>query len=65
MRLRRGRLQKQPCLICGNPKAQAHHHDYSKPLEIDWLCQVCHDKVTRGVLVLIHGSAASVTSAGR
>lgn len=22
----------------------AHHHDYSKPLLIEWLCQECHDK---------------------
>jgi hypothetical protein len=35
------RLTKQPCLICGN-KAQAHHPDYSAPLEVVWLCDPHH-----------------------
>jgi len=39
--LRRGAITKQPCK-CGNPKVQAHHEDYSKPLEIDWMCRRCH-----------------------
>jgi ribosomal protein S27AE len=37
-----GRLVKQPCESCGNVKAQAHHDDYSKPLEVRWLCTPCH-----------------------
>ena len=32
------------CQVCGasNKKLEAHHYDYSKPLEVIWLCQVCH-----------------------
>jgi hypothetical protein len=37
-----GRLQRQSCRICGAELAEAHHADYSKPLEVDWLCPLCH-----------------------
>lgn len=39
--LRKGTLKKQPC-SCGNKKVQAHHSNYSKPLEVTWLCDDCH-----------------------
>jgi|WetSurMetagenome_2_1015567.scaffolds.fasta_scaffold51455_3 hypothetical protein len=42
--IRDGRIKKEPCCECGNKKAQAHHGDYSKPLEITWLCFTCHRK---------------------
>jgi len=37
-----GRLQRLPCEVCGYPRTDAHHHDYSKPLDIRWLCRSCH-----------------------
>ena len=37
-----GRLSRQPCERCANTPTDAHHHDYSKPLEIRWLCRRCH-----------------------
>lgn len=40
--LRDGRLVKEPCEICTDPKAEAHHDDYSKPLEVRWLCDPHH-----------------------
>lgn len=40
--IRDGRLIKQPCEICGEAKVEAHHPDYSKPLEVNWLCRKCH-----------------------
>ena len=36
--IRQGRLVRQPCEVCGTPNAEAHHSDYSKPLEVRWLC---------------------------
>jgi len=36
--LRDGRLVRQPCQVCGAPKAEAHHDDYTKPLQVRWLC---------------------------
>lgn len=38
----RGKIKRRPCRTCGNPKAQAHHTDYSKPLKVDWLCTKHH-----------------------
>lgn len=38
-----GRLVRQPCERCSKLKVQAHHDDYSKPLEVRWLCPVCHN----------------------
>jgi len=40
--IRSGRLTRKPCEECGKPKSEAHHEDYSKPLEVKWLCRSHH-----------------------
>lgn len=40
--MRNGILKRLPCLVCGAIKSEAHHEDYSKPLEIKWLCKEHH-----------------------
>lgn len=40
--IRDGRLRRLPCEVCGIEKTQAHHEDYSKPLDVRWLCFRCH-----------------------
>ena len=38
-----GKLVRQPCERCGSThKVEAHHDDYSKPLDIRWLCEEHH-----------------------
>ena len=46
--VRDGRLIRPTvCTRCGihDPKINGHHHDYSKPLEVTWLCYRCHSVV--------------------
>jgi hypothetical protein len=40
--IKKGKLIRLPCEKCGNPKSQAHHEDYSKPLKVMWLCPMHH-----------------------
>ncbi len=42
--LRGGKIEKKPCEVCGEPRVHAHHDDYSKPLEIRWLCALHHHR---------------------
>lgn len=42
--IRDGRLKKMPCEICGSTESEAHHDDYSKPLDVRWLCFKHHRK---------------------
>lgn len=38
----RGKLIRQPCEVCGALEVHGHHDDYSKPLEVRWLCPKHH-----------------------
>jgi hypothetical protein len=40
--IRRGDLVRMPCEVCGMVKSEAHHDDYSKPLDVRWLCRTHH-----------------------
>lgn len=47
--LRDGVLVKSLCHICGSPVTQAHHEDYTKPLDIIWLCPQHHAQRHSGI----------------
>jgi Zn finger protein HypA/HybF involved in hydrogenase expression len=40
--LKRGKLIKQPCEKCGSEDSEIHHEDYTKPLDVTWLCRKDH-----------------------
>lgn len=43
--IRSGKMQRGVCEVCGTDKTiHAHHHDYSKPFDVKWLCFQCHKK---------------------
>ncbi len=45
--LRKGTLIRKPCIICGAEPEYGHHTDYSKPLEVEWLCREHHYRAHR------------------
>jgi hypothetical protein len=37
---------KTPCCICGTTEnVHGHHKDYGKPLDVNWLCAKCHQRI--------------------
>ena len=40
-----GELEWWHCQVCGSLDSEAHHNDYSKPLEVRWLCPLHHNEV--------------------
>lgn len=46
--IRVGRMKRGVCQ-CGSTKTEAHHHDYSKPLDVRWLCRACHQAAHRAL----------------
>ena len=39
-----GLLVKGACERCGDMKVHAHHEDYSRPLDVNWLCPLHHSE---------------------
>ena len=52
--IKSGELQRGPCSVCGTTvNVHGHHPDYSKPLDVVWLCSKhhCEEHVRRRVEV--------------
>lgn len=47
--LKQGVLLRKPCEKCGAKRAHAHHDDYSKPLQVRWLCAKDHAREHRWI----------------
>ena len=48
--IRRGEIIRGPCAVCGSTKnIHGHHEDYSKPLEVIWLCASHHKEIHKKI----------------
>lgn len=54
--IRSGLVKPEPCGVCGHQPAEAHHDDYSKPLDVRWLCFRHHREIAHGQKVEIEGN---------
>jgi hypothetical protein len=50
-KLRSGAMVRKPC-FCGEIKSEAHHEDYSKPLDVIWLCIKHHKELHKNKRLL-------------
>ena len=50
--LRHGKMVKPSnCQVCGIMAALCgHHHDYTKPLDVIWVCYSCHKLIHNGTI---------------
>lgn len=47
--IKSGKLMKQPCVICGDDKSDAHHEDYNYPMDVIWFCKKHHGERHRQI----------------
>jgi len=46
--VKQGVLVRKPCQKCGRENSVGHHPDYTKPLEVIWLCRIHHRAIHYG-----------------
>lgn len=59
-----GTILKKPCRNCASLEVEAHHDDYSKPLDIIWLCKFHHGERHRELNALKRKSIKLVADYG-
>lgn len=62
--LKKGILKRMPCAICGSAVSEGHHRDYSKPLEVEWLCRSHHNIAAKEPAIVPDTSAGMDDTGG-
>ena len=44
--VRRRKIIRGLCEVCGSPQVEGHHEDYDKPYEVRWLCRKHHRELS-------------------
>lgn len=61
-----GKLVRGPCEVCATTKrVEGHHDDYTKPLEVRWLCTRHHQQHHARVRSLLNAAAPDLLAALR
>jgi len=47
--IKKGEMKREPCEVCGEKKSHGHHDDYTKPLQVRWLCARHHQRHHRSL----------------
>lgn len=59
-----GLVRPENCSICGiKCKPDGHHHNYSRPLDVTWLCRSCHQQIHIGVTKLAETKRSELETA--
>jgi hypothetical protein len=45
-----GEIFRGPCVVCGADNAHGHHEDYTRPLDVMWLCRKHHTELHKKLL---------------
>ena len=45
--IKKAKIKRGICEVCGEEKVDGHHEDYNKPLEVNWLCRKHHKGIHR------------------
>lgn len=48
--VKNGKITKTACIICGDVNVEAHHDDYTNPLDVKWMCKKHHLEMHRAKL---------------
>ena len=53
--IRKGKLKRKPCVVCGDKNVLPHHEDYNNPFQIIWMCEKHHKEYHDGKISLFNG----------